>query len=73
MDISSVISQGLSLLSQGRSMLSQAKSALADGTAVLQPGQTIEGLKAQLEREEQETATAIAGVRDAIADYRAGG
>lgn len=71
MNIQETIAKGLALIAEGRSALAGVVQAVKDGKAVLEPGQTLEGLQAQLEREENETRSAIGDVRAAITAYRA--
>jgi hypothetical protein len=60
-----------SLLQQGREALVAIKDAISDGTTGMSETD-VSKLKAMLDAEEQETRTAIADARDAIAAYRAG-
>lgn len=70
-EIQALVTRGSSLLSQGRAIFTQVRSAIADGKTAIN-AVSLEDLKQQLEREEQETAAAIADARDAIAEYRRG-
>ncbi len=70
-DLKALFDKGASLLTQGREALAGVKDAIADGKAAISATEKDE-LTALLDAEERETAAAIAGARDAIADYRAG-
>lgn len=70
-EIQALVTRGSSLLSQGRAIFTQVRSAIADGKTAIN-AVSLEDLKQQLEREERETAAAIADARDAIAEYRRG-
>lgn len=63
--------KGASLLSQGRQAFEQVKDAVNDGKTAINATQRSE-LESLLAQEEQETKSAIADARDAIAEYRRG-
>lgn len=66
-----MVERGVGLLRQGRAVLEQVRSAVADGKTAINTA-SVDDLLSQLEREEQETKSAVADARDAIAQYRRG-